>query len=145
MDSRIKKLTTYIDELVVWIRENPEIEIPNREVKRLLVAIENLFAQSTIPIEVWNKIKPKRETDHNAADLRLSNAKRQTREKHIQIVNDLNRDLIEETKRLNEQSKKLRQENKREINKIMKKLSTEDIFNLVPVESPKKRGAYKKK
>ncbi len=115
MDANIKKLTSYIDEIVVWIRENPGIEVPNREVLRLTIALENLFIKSNIPIELWNEIKPIRKEDPRAADVRLKKAKNIRIKKMIQEVRDIpeNKKLIAKTNRLKEENIKFKQGVKR--------------------------------
>ena len=62
MAQQITKLISIIDQLLVWIKENPNISIPKIEKHRLLIALDQIEYRGDISDEEWEKIKPRVET-----------------------------------------------------------------------------------
>jgi len=99
MALQINKLISIIDDLLIWIRENPDSLIPKNEKDRLHIIIKHLDSNDTIPKEEWEKTK---------------NAKQK-----ITNLNLNENPLSEKFQRLNNKYQKL--ENRKKIKDLKKK------------------------
>ena len=71
MAFQINKLIRHIDELLIWLRDNPDTPIPIREKERLKTIVNQLSFRKEISDKEWEKIKPKKEIDPDAIDYKF--------------------------------------------------------------------------
>ena len=89
MASQINKLISIIDDLLIWIRENPESLIPKNEKDRLRIVIKHLDSNDTIPNKEWEKTKNanQKEVDLNINENPLSEKFRRLNNKYQILEN----------------------------------------------------------
>lgn len=121
MDQKIKKLVSYIDDLLLWKKNNPNTVIPKGELLRLTTLVNSLASRSDIDPELWEFIKPLRPEDPLASDARAKEVKDQRIKEQIKDVHDLNKEKIEEIKKLKESNQRERIKLNLAINRINKK------------------------
>ena len=58
MITAIKRLIGSIDQLVLWLHENPEIPMPAQEKKRVIAILNMIMKTEVISDEKWKELKP---------------------------------------------------------------------------------------
>lgn len=82
MPLHINKLITNIDQLMIWLRDNPITPIPSREKQRLNTIIEQLKRRSEISDEEWEIIKPRIIIDNARGYIRTKETPRKSTKNH---------------------------------------------------------------
>ena len=61
MPSQIDKLIEHINQLTIWLRENPNTTIPAQEKTRLSSILTKIKEREEMTTEEWELLKPKKE------------------------------------------------------------------------------------
>jgi hypothetical protein len=78
MTTAIKKLIGSIDQLVVWLNENPNTPMPSQEKKRVMTILNMIMKTKEISDEEWEKLKPERSAPTVIHEIRYRPAKKDT-------------------------------------------------------------------
>jgi hypothetical protein len=76
MTTAIKKLIGSIDQLVVWLNENPNTPMPSQEKKRVMTILQMIMETKEISDEEWEKLKPERSAPAVIYEVRYRPAKK---------------------------------------------------------------------
>lgn len=83
MTTAIKKLIGSIDQLVVWLNENPNTPMPSQEKKRVTTILNMIMKTEEISDEEWEKLKPERSAPAVIYEVRYRPAKKDTMDDDI--------------------------------------------------------------
>jgi hypothetical protein len=70
MSDHFKKLISDIDQIVLWLKNNPSVALPPNEKSRLIAILSKISERQELTPEEWEKYKPKEQPKHVQTDNR---------------------------------------------------------------------------
>ena len=107
MKPEIDKLKSIIDQLLVLHKSNPHLNVSTNEKKRLLLVVKKILKNEVLTDEEWENIKPYNPEPVDKIKQRQNNLHKDRIKQQVRDTDDLNRDRINHTKRLQNETKKL--------------------------------------
>lgn len=109
------KLRSIIDQLIIFLRENPSIIVADEEVKRLELIIQRLQNSKNFSESEWELIKPINAEKTALVEKRISDLKKDKISMQVSATRDMNQHLIKETEKMKQANFRLNQKLKLEI------------------------------
>ncbi|MFN8288739.1 MAG: hypothetical protein U0U70_00645 [Chitinophagaceae bacterium] len=102
MNATVNKLTAIIDQLLVLHRENPHLNVPEKEKKRLEMVVHKLLGKETFTAQEWEKVKPFNPEPQAKIEERRKILRKEKTKEAIEAVRNIkeNQILIKDTERL---------------------------------------------